>query len=170
MQPEIVNLGVSGDTTAGVLNRLANEVRARNLDDKDLAIIFSVGANNAMLEAGKPRSTPKQYKTELEAIFKNASEFSNKLMFVGLTPCDENRTMPVAWGDFTYTNERLWLMEQTMREVAAIYSIPHVAIFESFQNKQKEQDLFADGLHPNNTGHELIADIVLPELDKLLKP
>jgi lysophospholipase L1-like esterase len=34
--------------------------------------------------------------------------------------------------------------------------------------KQSKQQLLSDGLHPNNVGHELIANLVRPEFEKLL--
>lgn len=167
-QPSLFNLGISADTSADVLNRFVSEVKARSLKDQNIAIIFAIGTNNAVQEAGKFWSTPEKYRTELEGLISQGRQFSDKLLFVGLTPCDESRTMPVAWGDFTYTNERIWLMEQTARAVAAYHALPHVPVLEIFQKKQKEQELFVDGLHPNNAGHELIANLVRPELDKLL--
>ncbi len=168
-QPSIFNLGISADTSEEVLNRFEHEARARSLKHQTVAVIFAIGTNNAVIESGEPWSTPEQYRADLEALVAAARRFTDKIIFVGLTPCNEARTIPVSWGDFTYTNERLWMMEQAMREVCETHSLPHTPVFETFQDEQKKRDLLPDGLHPNNAGHELIASIVLPELDKLLK-
>lgn len=169
LQPAVFNLGVSADTSTDVLNRFDADAKSRGLKDKIGAVIFAIGTNNALQEGDKFWSTPEQYESELEQLVAKARNYASKIMFVGLTPCDEKRTMPVAWGDYTYTNERIWLMDQTMRKIAAKNSVPHVPMFETFQDRQTELDLYADGLHPNNAGHEIIADLVLPELEKLLK-
>src|SRR6266446_3620690 len=40
---------------------------------------------------------------------------------------------------------------------------------EEFKSRfEAGEDLFADGLHPSDAGHELIFQLVCPELDKLL--
>lgn len=167
-QPSVFNLGISADTSTDVLNRFDAEVHARSFKSKEVAVVLAIGTNNAVREADRFWSTPEKYRADLEALIAKASKFTKKIMFVGLPSCDETRTMPVAWGDFTYTNERLWLMEQTMREVCRAHDLPHVPIFETFQAEHAKQNLLRDGLHPNNAGHELIANLVRPELDGLL--
>ncbi len=169
-QPDVFNLGISGDTTTDVLRRFKHETEARARKRQKVAIIFAIGTNNALKEGGKFWSTPEAYKVELESLISQARGFSQKVLFVGLTPCDESRTMPVSWGDFNYTNGRIWLMEQTMRAVCAGHDLPHVPIFETFQAKAKQQELLSDGLHPNNVGHELMANLIRPELDRLFNP
>jgi lysophospholipase L1-like esterase len=91
-------------------------------------------------------------------------------MFVGNPACDEVKTTPVFWGDFNYTNKELQRSEQTIEQIANKHSLPFVPFFKAFKAKLDEgKDLLADGLHPNDGGHELIFKLVQPELDKLLE-
>jgi lysophospholipase L1-like esterase len=56
-----------------------------------------------------------------------------------------------------------------MSEVALDNNILFVPIFNSMKEKMDAgSDLFADGLHPNNDGHQLIFELVRPELKKYL--
>ena len=59
--------------------------------------------------------------------------------------------------------------EESLRKFCIKNKLPQVQVFEKFQAAQKDQELLADGLHPNDAGHQLIASLVKPELDKLLK-
>ena len=166
----IFNLGISGDTTHNVLGRLEDETEARLWPGEELAFIFSVGSNDAAVGgSGREWSSPQGYRKELEGIVKRAKDYGSKIMFVGLPSCDEKLTTPVFWDDIHYTNKRMFEFEKVMRNFCAEQQIPHVPTFETFQAKLKTgHGLFADGLHPNNEGHELIFQLVRPQLDKLL--
>lgn len=90
-------------------------------------------------------------------------------MLVGNPACDESKTTPVSWGDFTYTNKELQRSEKAIAEIAEKYDLPYVPIFNVFKARlERGEDLLADGLHPNNAGHQFMADQVLPKLDMLL--
>lgn len=169
-QPSVFNLGISGDTTKEVLKRFKNEAEVRIWPGEKFIIIFSIGTNNARTdESGKTESTTEEYRADLEALIQQAQEFSGKIMFVGLPPCDEKLTTPVPWRNIYYRNAQIFDVERVMRELAAKYNYPHVPTFETFKAKlDKGENVFADGLHPNNEGHELIFQLVRPELDKLL--
>lgn len=168
--PDVFNLGISGDTTKNLLGRLENETEARLWGKEEPAFIFSIGTNNAAVEgSGKEWSTPDDYRHELEKIIGIARDYSEKIMFVGLPSCDEKLTTPVSWADIHYSNARMFEFEKVMRDFCAEQKILHVPVFETFQEKLKNgHGLFADGLHPNNEGHELIFQLVRPALDKLL--
>ena len=88
------------------------------------------------------------------------------ILFVGLTPCDEDKTNPVVWGDYTYKNDDIRRFDGIIQEVCQSRSVGHVSVFDAMAGRIKE--LFPDGLHPNNEGHERMAGLIKPELDKLL--
>lgn len=169
-QPEIFNLGISGDTTQGVLKRFKSETEARLWPGEKFAFIFSVGTNNAVIENNVNRSSPEKYTADLENLISQAREFSKLMMFVGLPPCEESKTTPIPWAKaIHYTNDRIASIDKAMHKVSVHNDFIYVPVFEPFQTRLiKGEDLLADGLHPNNEGHELIFQLVRPELDKLL--
>ena len=168
--PTIFNLGISADTTEDILRRFENETKARAR--KDMAFILTAGVNDAAIVAGQERSTTQKYKAQIEELIDKAKRYSPMVLCVGIGPCEERLTDPVPkyWhDDLRYTNEKLFKFEKIMRQVCAEEDIPHVAIFETMQAEiAKGRELLADGLHPNDAGHQLIFELVRPKLDELL--
>jgi lysophospholipase L1-like esterase len=169
-EPTIFNLGISGDNTHRLLRRFKNEIAARVIPGSKPAIIISIGTNNALIKSdGKNQSEPGEYTQDLRKIIDIAREFSDKIMFVELLPCDEKLTRPVFWQNITYANDRLELFNKAMRQLATEQRISYVPMFEEFQKRlEAGEKLLADGLHPNNDGHKLMFELIQPELDKLL--
>lgn len=168
-QPKVMNLGISDDGTKKLLSRLDTEASARQ-NAKGIMFIFSIGTNNAAVRADKNLSTPAEYRTDLESLINKAQHHSSKIMFVGMHAVDESLTTPFIGGDLYFRNERIFEFEKVMREVCAEKNIPHVAVFESFQDEavRNRRLLAHDGLHPNDEGHELIFRLVRPVLDEVL--
>lgn len=164
--PDIFNLGISADTTKDILVRFDSETKARQRPE--MCFLFGGGTNNAREKNGQLFSTPLEYKADLKLLVQKARHYSDKILFVGLAPCDEAKTTPVFWDDIYYRNRNIGLMDQAMREMADEESLPYVPIFEAIQEEAKREQMFADGLHPNDAGHELIFQQVLPVLDRCL--
>ncbi len=168
--PEFFNLGVDGDTTSGVTKRLALEIEHRRYVGSPFVCIFAIGLNDTLFSANEVASTPEQYGDELDALYAAAGHYSDKIMFVGLTPVDDKLCNPFAYSSSgkSYKNDRVLNFEEVLRKFCAKNKITHVQIFEKFQERQKQENLLADGLHPNDAGHQLIADLIKPQLDLLL--
>jgi lysophospholipase L1-like esterase len=168
-QPCVMNLGISGEETSSLLERMENEAKARE-NDKGISFVISVGGNDSSLEDGQLKSTPEVFKSEAEKLIEKARQYSDKIMFVGLNSCDESLTNPVAWADIYFRNELRVSFEKITQELCEQQKVPFVPIFEIFYKKMTagEKLLAHDGLHPNSTGHELIFQLIRPELDKLL--
>jgi lysophospholipase L1-like esterase len=168
-QPRVMNLGVSGDTTAEVLKRISPEAKARQ-NQKGLAIIIQVGSNNAAEQNGQLRSSPESYQGELEAIIKKAEEFTYKVMVVGFPAVDEAKTNPIEWADMYYKNDNIATFEKAAQQISEKAEVPFVPIHQEFVRRMTAGNTMQahDGLHPNDEGHKLIFELVRPVLDKLL--
>jgi lysophospholipase L1-like esterase len=165
-QPTIFNLGVSGNSSDDVLARFENETKVRATEE--LVFVIAIGVNDARTKAGANYSDTERYKQNLGEILKLAKQHSSKILFVGLTPCVEERSNPVSWGDTGYTNGRIKEFDHTLREFCQEAQVPFVEIFEPFAKAEAENELLPDSLHPNDKGHQLIADLVLPKLKEIL--
>jgi acyl-CoA thioesterase I len=163
--PDFFNLGVSADTSQNVCDRFEAETRARKRKH-ELVFVFAVGVNDACITKGIPQATPEQYQQNIVRLVKMAQEFSHKMLFVGLTPCDESKTTPCSWGDYVYKNEDVKKLDDILAKVCVEQNVPYMPVRDLFVGKEKE--LLPDGLHPNTKGHRLIADQIRPKLDQLL--
>lgn len=166
-QPTIFNLGVSGNSSDDVLARFGNETKVRA--NEELAFIFAIGVNDARTKAGVNFSDVERYRKNLSEILSQARRYSGRILFVGLTPCVEARSNPVSWGDTGYTNARIKAFDDALKEFCEQNSVSFVEVLEPFQEAEAKTELLPDSLHPNDEGHQLIASIVAPRLEELLR-
>jgi len=164
--PSIYNLGVSADSSNDLLLRFVNEIVARA--SEDILIVVAIGVNDSRTIAGADYSNTKRYEQNLEKILRQSKQYTNKTLFIGLTSCDEALSNPVAWDDVGFTNDRVKEFNTTLKNFCQSNKVPFVEILEAFSEASQKTNLFTDGLHPNSAGHQLIADLVKPELDKLI--
>jgi lysophospholipase L1-like esterase len=168
-EPTVFNLGISADTSDNILNRIVNETTARTRHNNLPIVIVQIGVNDSCIIAGKYQVPPEQYAQNLYEIVDKMRLLSSKLIFVGLTACNEVETTPVFWRNIHYTNGDIEKYEGTMRRIAKETHTPFIPLFAPFAAAFNEnKDLLADGLHPNNRGHQVIYEIVRPALDELL--
>jgi lysophospholipase L1-like esterase len=164
-QPTIFNLGVSGNSSDDVLARFENETKVRATEE--LTFIIAIGVNDARIKAGVNYSDTNRYKQNLSSIVKLAKQYSNKILFVGLTPCVEERSNPVSWGDTGYTNARIKEFDGTLRQFCEENQLSFVEVYEPFAKAEARAELLPDSLHPNDEGHQLITNLVTPKLKEL---
>jgi len=172
-EPTIFNLGISADNSANVVARIESEIRSRTRHNNPPIIIVQIGINDSSKDSLSKEETVSlpihEYEQNLRAIINTVKVMGSKLIFVGLSACDESKTRPVSWGDFHYTNSAIKTYEDTMKNVAAEYGIAFISVFNSFAAELKrDRMLLSDGLHPNNEGHEAMFDIIGPKLFDLL--
>ena len=168
-QPYVFNLGISGDTTRSLLKRIESETSVRIWQNEPIMVVIAIGTNDDLFEASEQWVPPEDFKANLKKIISLLQPITNTIMLIGNPACDESKTTPVSWGDFTYTNKELQRSEATIAEAAKEHGLPYVPIFEEFKQKlDAGADLLADGLHPNDAGHQFIADKVLPKLEESL--
>lgn len=170
-EPTIFNLGVSADNSADILKRVESETIARTRHNEPPVVVVQIGVNDSCVENGKPQQTIEQYKTNLREIVKKLKGLGSEVIFIGSSCCDDSKTNPVFWGEYYYINKDIKSYEQAMQEVANDLKVPFIPVFDAFYEQfAKDPGLLPDGLHPNTSGHQLIFDIVKPDIIKLLSP
>jgi len=156
----VYNLGVSGDTTEDLLKRLDCEAGAREAE----LVIFSIGDNDSAYEnkEGNYQVPPEKFKKNLLKLIKIAGKFADKIIFLGLKPVDEFKTKPVLWHDVIYyTNKNIDLYDSIIKDICGKCKIGYIDI----KSVLDKNDL-ADGLHPNENGHQKIFEAVKDHLFK----
>ena len=152
----LYNLGISGNTTDDILKRFDVETKARvkfKRDQDRNVIIVAIGANDSKMLGEK--KTPKIefdiFSNNIQALIDKAKSFTKEVVFIGLTPVDENLTLN--YEDTFLSNERLKLFNNKIQELCKINNILFLDIFQEF-SKLNYKELLSDGLHPNKEGYE----------------
>lgn len=144
---EVVNAGVSGDTTAGGVRRMPWLLR-RPMD----VLVLELGGND-----GLRGITPKETKANLEKIIDLAREKNPEVQIIVA-----GMQMPQNMGE-DYTREFREVFPAVAREKRAKL-IPF--LLEGVGGKAEFN--LPDRIHPNPEGHKIIADTVWSVLERLL--
>jgi lysophospholipase L1-like esterase len=92
-----------------------------------------------------------KFESNLEELVRQARNFTETIIFVGLTKVDESRSMPIAYayGNYYYGNERGILYDAKIKEICEKNKLLFIPMRDLLSN----EDLY-DGLHPHSQGHE----------------
>lgn len=155
----VYNLGISGDNTEYLLERFELETRERLEEGDETIIIFSIGINDSQFNPEKNtfNVSPEKFQSNIKKLFKLAKSFSSKIVFVGLTPVDEEKTL--SWNiNESYKNSYVQKYNEIIRSVCKENKIYFVEIFDELIKDYRS--FLEDGLHPNSEGHKRIFEIV----------
>lgn len=168
---EIFNLGVSGDTAEGVSSRMPEEIKRRRLYDTDEAIVIAIGLNDTILRDNRAQQDMEDFQQTIERLIDVAQKQTPRVLFVGLSPVKEELTDPWKFSSSgkQWKNNRIDLFEDVIKQSTLRKGIAFVPIYDMlFDEMHKGTEIHSDGLHLNDTGHGLIADVVKPQLERLL--
>ena len=144
---EVVNASISGETTAGGLQRLP---RALELHRPGI-LVLELGANDGLraLPLAKTREN-------LEKMLALAKESHARVLLVGMR-------IPPNYGP-RYTSD----FAQMYHDIASLDDLPLVPFL--LQSVALDPDkMQGDGLHPNASGEPAVLDTLWPQLEPLLK-
>ncbi|MEX2054069.1 MAG: GDSL-type esterase/lipase family protein [Candidatus Colwellbacteria bacterium] len=164
--PSVYNLGISGDTTDGLLKRFRIECEAR-LADGELGIVFAIGINDSRYinEEGNHEIPENKFVDNLEQLIEIAREFTDKIAFIGLMDLDDSKTTPIPWSPTKYyTNKNMRRYNSAIKSVCEKNSLPFVDMEGVIPI-----EMMPDGLHPNTEGHKLAAEKIQRELRGFFK-
>ena len=175
----VINAGVPGNTTVMAAARFEKDVLAAKPD----VVIVQFGINDSAIDVWKnppangPRVAQAVYEQNVRA-FVTALKKKGVLVFL-MTP------NPLCWTDALRAkyghapyhpdeeggfNLLLRKYADSMRQIANEQGIPLVDVFDAFEEHAKKRgastpsDLLLDGMHPNNEGHRLVADLIMAQL------
>ncbi|MBI2625728.1 hypothetical protein HYW68_01610 [Candidatus Parcubacteria bacterium] len=157
----LYNLGVSGETTAGLRARFESEVKARLREERQYLILFATGINDSVyLQDREPRTAPADFKRNLESLLDCGKEITGKIVLVGLTPVDEAKTAPSSWNpELFYRNAHIQAYDAIVKETARERSLPFIDLAGVFSEADVRAH-FEDGLHPDAWGHQKLFERV----------
>ncbi len=148
---EVVNAGVSGDTSAGGLRRLD-----WSLEGDVRVLIVALGGNDGL--RGLP---PTDLKNNLKAILDRAKAAKIPVILAGMEAPPNNGV--------DYTNAFRAVYADLAKEYAKEYKVTFIPFL--LQGVAGDASLNqSDGIHPNVRGAEIVADTVWKELEPLVAP
>jgi lysophospholipase L1-like esterase len=161
----VYNLGISGDTTKGMLKRLTPEVKPRKPD----LIMFQLGLNDArrLGSESSPVEVPlMKFEENVRKLIRQAERLA-EVMFVSIYPIDEERTSPVSWRPVYYLFKDAVAYSQASKEVCIDMRVPYIDVFNQWMKEDYTKYLHSDGLHANSMGHEKIFEMVKEKIEEV---
>lgn len=147
---EVVNAGISGDTTAGGRSRLPALLKQH----QPAIVVIELGANDAL--RGMPLASTQ---SNLVAMARASREAGAKVLLVGME-------MPPNYGA-TYTQDFRKLFTTVSKQENATL-VPF--LLAGVADRPDAMALFqADRIHPNESAQAILADNVWPALERLLR-
>ena len=144
---QVINAGVSGDTTAGGLRRVDWVLKGR-----PQIVILELGAND-----GLRGIDPAQTQANLEQIIQRLQTAGVIVLLAGMK-------LPPNYGrDYTSRFEAIY------PELARKYRLVLIPFFLEGVAAQRALNQ-ADGIHPTGAGYQIIVDQLLPLLERVLAP
>lgn len=148
----VYNLGICGDTTNDLLERLEGELRARartKYEDDRSCILIAIGMNDARLNGSTPETLIGTFTQNMNAILTIAKRYGT-VGVIGLTPVDESLSLD--YEGTSFTNERQRTYHEALKDAARTHDVPFLDMFAAFLN-EAYHEMLDDGLHPNAHGY-----------------
>lgn len=151
---ELINKGVCGDTTGGMLARFGAAV----LEFRPAAVII-MGGTNDILTSGSDGAA----KNNMAAMIQQALA-AGVAPIVGLPiPADPPRVREewLVLADFDDANRILFSYSEWLKKYCTVFKVPVVDFSGLFvKDGQLRSELYWDGIHPNAAGHAVMANLL----------
>ncbi len=142
---QVLNAGVSGDTSAGGLRRVSWV-----LAGKPSVVILELGGNDGLRGLSLPET-----RSHLDAIIRQLKEAHVQVILAGMK-------LPPNYGE-EYTTR----FEAMYRDLAQVHSLPLIPfLLEGVGGERKLNQ--SDGIHPTGEGYRIVVDNVLKSLLPIL--
>ncbi len=162
----IINKGISGDTVPGLRNRWTDDVLRHKPDW--LSIKIGINDLHRALRGTPDAVPPERYAEVYAEIMARTAEVLPKCRILLIDPFYiSNDRSPNSWR--TQVLAELPKYIATVNKMSRLYRARHVETHAIFQRllKHYEADTFCgEPVHPNATGHLVIADAVYEELSR----
>lgn len=173
----VINAGVPGNNTEDARRRFARDVLAH----RPAVVIIQFGLNDAAVDVWKeppasgPRVSLENYRRNLAFFVAGVREQGGAAVLMTPNPMAWTTRLRELYGRPPYDtgtekgiNRPLTAYVHAMQEVAHRLDVPIVDVYSTFSGKpQGVSALLLDGMHPNNGGHAIIADLLLPVVRRL---
>jgi len=178
----VVNAGLGSDTTETARARVEADVLAREPD----VVIVQFGINDAAVDvwrgASEPRVARERYRENLAYLAREVKARGARVVLMTPNPLSWTDELRKLYGKPPYEPEApdglnvvLRDYAACAREVAEAEGVALVDVYRAFEEHGAAEgrsvgELLLDGMHPNAAGHELVARLLVGELEGLGPP
>jgi lysophospholipase L1-like esterase len=176
-QCQVYELGVPNATTTDLLARFEPELQARlgkKHSPEQTVIVLQSGSNDAKA-VGSPDAyvtTPEAFEQTAQAVLAVAQKYAAHVIVLGLPPADERKLRPkhnpITGADSYFSNARIKQFEDVWQNACKAQSVTFIPLHDTVPEAWTDRYLFTDGIHPNDQGHQWIANQVEPKLREML--
>jgi lysophospholipase L1-like esterase len=162
------NCGIPGEMSTGLAARIRSEFESRYNQEQENILVIAIGINDTHynFESDSIGVSKEEYLQNLKQMLQFAKGYSQKILFVGLTPVDEERCHPLFWqSQNSYSNELIKEYDQALKDFCQKEEVPLVEIYDRFINMDYPR-LMEDGIHPNGEGHQMMFEAIKDFLEK----
>ncbi|AND85636.1 hydrolase [Clostridium tyrobutyricum] len=160
----IINKGINGDTTAGMLSRSFRDVVEKNPTHS-----FIMGGCNDIMN----NYSLNIVEDNLYEIIKESLNH-NIIPILGIEPPVIGELAILYWGtdsNYDLINKNQILYRKWIIDICNKNTIEYIDFFKLFSSKLKSlkpESLYIDGVHPSKLGHELMSNLAISRLNKIL--
>ncbi|WP_294222691.1 GDSL-type esterase/lipase family protein [uncultured Chryseobacterium sp.] len=162
----LYNLGIGGETTEGLVKRISHEMEARNSAEGNIVFI-GYGANDMAVKNGTQTVEPERFKANIITAVQKAKSYAEAIYLISILPVSANIDgIAVASGKRRSTAQIL-RYNRILQEIAGEYNLNYLDFYSGFV-ADKELLLSRDGVHPNEKGYGIMAEMAIPIIEKYL--
>ncbi len=169
---EVINAGVNADVAPLVAERLDRDVLAHEPD----WVTLMLGTNDAGYfrppdgVADTPRVPIEEFERLMRAIIARIRHAGAGVVLCTSVPMSAHywlRELPAYVENGL--NYLVAAYAAVTRALATELGLPMAEVYEAFQQHPQRDDLIPDGIHPDPRGQRLIADTLLPVLERAIR-
>lgn len=165
---QVYNMGISGDTSTGLLSRMEAEIVTRKSATRPYVLLISIGTNDAKGNGSTEdiETTVEAYESNIRQLLQTAKKYTDKVIAVGLPPLPVDQ---VVFLGMYYMRNKINDYNEIFKKVCGEEGVEFIDIFSEYLAFEDVVGLYSeDKLHPSSKGHELLAEAVWPKLQMLL--
>ncbi|UZT98869.1 GDSL-type esterase/lipase family protein [Chryseobacterium fluminis] len=162
----LFNLGIGGETTEGLVRRIPHEMAARNSAEGNM-VFLGYGANDLAVKDGTQMVHPESFKKNILTALHEAKKYTDDIYLISILPFSKNVDGVVVASGKRRTNEDVLVYNQILTDIALENACSYIDFYKAY-SADKEVLLSADGVHPNEKGYGMMAEIAIPIIEKYL--
>lgn len=165
LNADIINKGVSGDTTGGMLSRLEKDVFLEKPD-----AVFIMGGTNDLIAGADLGMVQANIMSIVHLVY-----YNNILPVIGIPVKPDVKNMRSDWRDFCDFEkvvEDLERYREWLKKFCRLFNTRYIDFwweYDSIMGKKGYSFYFSDGVHPTKEGHAVLAEIFSSSMSFLVK-